>query len=208
MSKECCAVEEIDLQKEKNKTLTRVFWAVLVINFAMFLVEFIAGRLSHSNALTADSLDMLGDTFVYGISLLVISKSHEVKARASLVKGIVMMALGVYVVIEAVYKIVNPLMLPVAQTISTIGVIALIANAICFVLLLKHKHSDLNVKSAWICSRNDVVANVSVIIAGLLVGYFNSMWPDIIVGLAIAVVVLYSSVGIIKESLRHRHTQK
>lgn len=202
MSKDCCEVDNIDLEKEKNKTLTRVFWIVLVINFVMFLVEFIAGLLSHSSALIADSLDMLGDTFVYGISLLVITKSHVAKARASLVKGVVMTALGLYVVAEAVYKIANPV-LPIAETISIIGVIALIANAICFMLLLKHKHSDLNTKSAWICSRNDVMANVSVIIAGLLVGYLGSTWPDIIVGLAIATVVLHSSIGIIKESLQH-----
>lgn len=207
MSKDCCQADKVDLQKEQNKTLTKVFWAVLVINLVMFIVELVAGYLAHSNALVADSLDMLGDVFVYALSIFVISKSHTAKANASLVKGIVMTVLGLYVVAEAVYKIANPT-LPIASTISIIGIIALIANAICFFLLIKHKHTDLNVKSAWICSRNDVMANVSVIVAGLLVGYFSSMWPDIIVGLGIAAVVIHSSVGIIRESLQHKREEK
>lgn len=171
MSEQCCAADGVSFQKEENNKLKKVFWVILLINLAMFFVEFIYGVLSHSNALTADSLDMLGDTFVYGISLFVISKGVAAKAKASLVKGVIMAFLGFYVIGEAVYKIIQPI-LPTAEVISIVGIIALIANATCFLLLLKYKSKDLNTKSAWICSRNDIMGNVCVIIAGLLVGYF------------------------------------
>ena len=201
MSESCCQADKVDLKKELNATLKKVFWIVLVINLAMFFVEAIGGYLAHSNALLADSLDMLSDAFVYGLSLFVLAKSHEAKVKASLVKGVLMGLLGLFVVGEAFYKIFHPL-LPIGEIVSVIGVIALIANVVSLLLIIKHKNTDLNVKSAWICSRNDVMSNASVIVAGLLVVYFNSMWPDILIGLVIAFVVLGSSLGIIKEALR------
>lgn len=203
MSKDCCEAENIDLTKEQNASLTKVFWIVLVINLVMFFTEAIGGYIAHSNALWADSLDMLADVFVYGLSLYVLSRGHQARVKASLVKGWLMASLGLIVVGEAIYKIINPVQ-PVAEAISIIGGIALIANAISLILLIKYKNTDLNTKSAWICSRNDVFANMSVIIAGILVGYFNSMWPDILVGLGIAFVVLQSSFGIITEGLKHK----
>ncbi|OGJ09552.1 hypothetical protein A2356_03205 [Candidatus Nomurabacteria bacterium RIFOXYB1_FULL_39_16] len=203
MSKDCCDIDELKLNNKENDKLKIVFWIVLIINLSMFLTEFISGTLSHSNALIADSLDMLADTFVYGISIYAITKKQTVKANVSLVKGVIMMLLGLYVVVEIIYKIINPI-IPTAEVISIIGIIALLANAVSFLLLLKYRNGDINARSSWICSRNDIWANVAVIIAGLLVGYFNSMVPDIIAGLGIVIVVLYSSFHIIKESLHYR----
>ncbi len=203
MSEHCCQADKVDLNKEQNKSLTKVFWAVLIINLVMFFTEITGGYLAHSNALLADSLDMLADVFVYGLSLYALTRGHQAKVTASLIKGILMAVLGVFVVGEALYKMFNPI-LPDAQTISIIGGIAVVANGVCLLLLVKYKNTDLNTKSAWICTRNDVMANVSVIVAGLFVVYFNSMWPDIIIGLGIAFIVLQSSVGIIKEALQHR----
>lgn len=180
----------------KHKT---IFIIVLLINLVMFGLEFFFGLISHSSALIADSLDMLGDVFVYGVSLYVLKKGFEAKRKASLLKGLLMTALGLYVVVESIIKIFTPVE-PVGQIISTLGIIALIANLICFYLLIKHKNGDMNIKSAWICSRNDVIANVGVIVAGLLVIALGSKWPDIIVGLAISAIVLQSSVDIIKDS--------
>jgi cation diffusion facilitator family transporter len=196
---DCCAV---NLNNADGKTLKKVLLLVLFINLGMFLVEVVSGFISHSNALLADSLDMLGDAFVYGISIAVLFKHPSVRAKASLVKGIIMLLLGLFVVGESIFKIINPV-IPVAETITIIGLLALLANAVSFVLLLKHKAKDLNVRSAWICSRNDVLANIGVIIAGLLVARFNSMWPDVTVGLIIAFIVIQSSFQIIKESLDH-----
>ncbi|MFZ3011438.1 MAG: cation transporter [Minisyncoccia bacterium] len=203
MSKDCCDIDELKLNNKENDKLKIVFWIVLIINLSMFLTEFISGTLSHSNALIADSLDMLADTFVYGISIYAITKKQTVKANVSLVKGVIMMLLGLYVVVEIIYKIINPI-IPTAEVISIIGIIALLANAVSFLLLLKYRNGDINARSSWICSRNDIWANVAVIIAGLLVGYFNSIVPDILAGLGIVIVVLYSSFHIIKESLHYR----
>ena len=195
----CCAV---DLNNADGKTLKKVLFLVLFINLGMFFVEVVNGFISHSNALLADSLDMLGDAFVYGISIAVLFKHPSVRAKASLVKGITMLLLGLFVVGGSIFKIINPI-IPIAETITIIGSLALLVNAVSFVLLLKHKAKDLNVRSAWICSRNDVVANIGVIIAGLLVARFNSMWPDVVVGLIIAFIVIQSSFQIIKESWYH-----
>jgi Co/Zn/Cd efflux system component len=198
-----CCDDEVCLTKE-NTALRNVFITVLIINTVMFLVEFTTGYLSNSSALIGDSLDMLGDAFVYGISLFVLYRGAIAQVKASLVKGGLTLLLGLYVVGDSVYKIINPV-LPVAETISLIGFIALLANVVCFVLLLKYRSKDLNVKSSWICSRNDLIANTSVIVAGFLVAYFNSRWPDIIIGLGIAGVVIQSAVSIIKEGLEQLH---
>ncbi len=203
MSKTCCEADQVDLTKEQNVSLKTVFWIVLIINLIMFFTEITGAFIAKSNALLADSLDMLADVFVYGLSLYVLSRGHQARVSASLVKGGLMLILGLFVIGEAVYKIINPVQ-PIADTISIIGIIAFVANLICLLLLVRHKNTDLNVKSAWICTRNDVFANVSVVIAGILVGYFNSMWPDIVIGIGIALVVLESSIGIIKEGLKHK----
>src|SRR3989339_1384124 len=163
MSKDCCDIDELKLNNKENDKLKIVFWIVLIINLSMFLTEFISGTLSHSNALIADSLDMLADTFVYGISIYAITKKQTVKANVSLVKGVIMMLLGLYVVVEIIYKIINPI-IPTAEVISIIGIIALLANAVSFLLLLKYRNGDINARSSWICSRNDIWANVAVII--------------------------------------------
>ena len=197
---DCCEVKNVDFNDKKNSRLKKVFWFVLSINFIMFLVEFWQGYVSHSNALLSDSLDMLGDAVVYGISLYVIAMSAKVKANISLWKGFVMGALGLWVAVEAIGKIFYPVV-PIGETITLIGLLALVANAVCFWALIRYRNNDLNVKSAWICSRNDIVANLGVIMAGLLVIRLNSVWPDIAVGLAISFMVIYSSAQIIKESL-------
>lgn len=203
MSKECCHADEVDLTKEQNAALKNVFWIVLIINLVMFFTEVTAAFLADSSALLADSLDMLADVFVYGLSLYALTRGHQARVKASLIKGALMAVLGVFVIGEALFKIVHPVQ-PLGETISLIGGLAFVANAACLFLLTRYKNTDLNTKSAWICSRNDVFANISVIIAGILVGYYNSMWPDIIIGLGIAFVVLQSSFGIIKEGMKHR----
>ncbi|MDP3697715.1 MAG: cation diffusion facilitator family transporter [Candidatus Taylorbacteria bacterium] len=200
----CCAV---NLENAEGKNLKTVLFLVFFINFGMFFVEAVSGLTARSNALLADSLDMLGDAFVYGISIAVLSKHPSVRAKGSLVKGAVMLGLGLLVVGQSILKIINPIV-PVAETITVIGSLALLANAASFALLLKHKAKDLNVRSAWICSRNDVVANIGVIIAGLLVARFNSIWPDITAGLIIAFIVIRSAVQIIKEAWKHMNLKE
>lgn len=194
-------MQKINLQA--NQLLKRTFWIVLIINLVLFAIELGYGIISHSNALAADSLDNLSDAFVYGISLFVVSRGIRAKANASLVKGGVMVLLGFFVVGEAIYKILHPV-IPVAEVMTVVSIVAIIANATCLWLLTRHKHTDLNARSAWACSLNDVIGNVSVIIASFLVLYFHSMWPDVLISLMLATIVLYSSVGVIREALIHR----
>ena len=166
----------------KQQELKQIFVVVLAINFVMFIVEFIGGIMASSNALLGDSLDMLGDASVYGISLLVINKASNIRAQSSLIKGFIMLFLGIFVIYKSIQKIITPT-LPQAQTITLLGAAALVANLVSFLLLMKHRKEDINVRSAWICSRNDVTANLAVIGAGVLVAYSQSAWPDILVGL-------------------------
>lgn len=198
---DCCKTETY-LSKEVIEKLKWVLYTVFFINAGMFLVELINGLIANSSALIADSFDMFGDAFAYGLSVFVLSKHHQIQAKASVIKGTIMLLFGLYVFWGAFHKITHPI-LPTAQTISIIGLLALIANTVCFILLARHKDTNINLKSAWVCSRNDLYGNIGVIGAGILVGYYNSMWPDIIVGLGIAGLVLYFSATVIKESLLH-----
>ena len=199
---DCCEFDNKELDLAKKKELKQIFIIVLAINFVMFIAEFIGGILASSNALLGDSLDMLGDASVYGVSLLVMNKSSNLRAKASLIKGLIMLLLGFFVVYKSILRIIVPT-LPQAETITLLGVVALIANLVSFLLLMKHRKEDINVKSAWICSRNDVTANVAVIGAGVLVAYFNSAWPDILVGLGISFLIIQSSVQVIIDAYKH-----
>jgi len=197
MSDDSCEI--LPTKKEATSKLRTVLWIVFCLNLGMFIVEFFYGLEARSSALLADSLDMFADAFVYGISLFVLNKSHIQQVRASIFKGSTMFILGIFVVAENLYKIIRPV-LPVASTISVLGLLALIVNIICVGLLLNYRNKSVNVKSAWICSRNDAVGNVAVIIAGLLVGIFSSQWPDIVIGFVMAFVVIKSSSQILTTS--------
>ena len=198
---DCCKTVPY-LSKDVIGKLKPVLYAVFFINIGMFVVEFASGLIANSSSLIADSLDMFGDAFVYGLSLFVLAKHHKIQAKASVIKGIIMLGFGAYVIWEVFDKITHPIV-PTSEMISFIGVLALIANVICFILLTRHKGENINLKSAWTCSRNDLFSNTGVIGAGILVGLFNSMWPDVIIGLGIAALVIYFSINVIRESLIH-----
>ena len=200
MSKSCCDSKSNELEQVAAKQ-SRVLWVVLFINLAMFFVEGISGFMSKSLSLMADSLDMLGDAFVYGISLYVIGRSIKWNARVSMIKGLVMATFSVGVLANANQKFLTP-GIPIAETMGIVGTLALVANFICAALLLKHRNDDLNMRSTWLCSRNDVIANLGVLGAAGAVALTSSKYPDLIVGIAIAVLVLKSAFHVLKESLR------
>jgi cation diffusion facilitator family transporter len=204
MSDHCCSVQS---SVEHNHALKKVLWAVFAINAVMFLLEIIVGYLYHSTALMADSLDMFSDAFVYGISIFVIAKSGSVKAKVSLIKGILMTTMAFYVIYELITKISNPIV-PEGQIIAGVGMLAFVANAVCLWLLFRHKDGDINIRSAWVCSRNDMTANVGVIVAGVLVLYSGSQWPDYIIGVSVALLVLVSSFRVITDSLRELRSER
>tara|TARA_Y100000768_G_scaffold316879_1_gene252036 strand:- start:3308 stop:3922 length:615 start_codon:yes stop_codon:yes gene_type:complete len=197
--KSCCEAKSTELDQLRTKQ-KKVLLIVLAINAIMFFVEFTFGILANSTALLADSLDMLGDATVYAFSLYVINKSIKWKASAALLKGVIITVFGLYVFGEAIYKTFFEVV-PVAETMGIIGFLALTANGLCLALLLKHRDDDINMKSTWICSRNDIIANTGVLIAAICVSVFESKWPDIIMGLIIAFVFLKSAFHILKDSI-------
>lgn len=195
---DCCNAKEAELsalpQKQKN-----VLKITLVINLVLFGIEFFYGTIAHSTSLLADSLDMLGDAFVYGISLYAIGRSTKWNASISMAKGVTMTIFGVWVVGQAVYRFISPAM-PTAETMGWVAGLALLANLSCAALLLRFRNDDINMRSTWLCSRNDVIANLGVLVAAAFVAVTNSRYPDLIVGVGIAILVLSSAYGVLRES--------
>jgi cation diffusion facilitator family transporter len=201
---DCCETkaDEISVLRGKHKNVLIV---VLVINAVLFVVEAAAGLLANSTALLADSLDMLGDSLVYGFSLYVLWRSAPWKAKAALLKGAIMAVFGIGVLFEAVHKMVAGIV-PLAETMGIIGTLVLLGNGVCFLLLFQHRSDDLNMRSTWLCSRNDIIANLSVLAAAAGVKILNSGWPDIVVGGAIAVLFLKSAFTVLRESFGELRT--
>jgi len=170
----------------------RILWLVLVINLVMFFVEGIAGWLAQSNALMADALDMLGDAAIYGFSLFVIQHDPVWRTRAGILKGIIMSVFAFGILGSTIYRVYHQV-LPDASTMGIVGGLALAVNLFCAYLLLRFKDDDINMRSAWLCSRNDVLANLGVLGTG-------SHWPDLAVGVVIAGLILQSSFGIFKDA--------
>jgi Co/Zn/Cd efflux system component len=181
----------------------RRLWAVIAINAAMFLVEMVAGQLAGSRALQADALDFLGDALTYGISLAVIGSSVAVRSTAALAKGISLAAMGLWVFGSTVWHVFY-LGVPEAGVMGLIGFLALAANLASVALLVRYKDGDANVRSVWLCSRNDAIGNVAVMGAAVAVWALGSGWPDVIVASAMAGLFLWSSVQIVAQALRER----
>jgi cation diffusion facilitator family transporter len=196
---DCCQTKAGELTSLRDQH-RNVLLSVLVINAVLFVVEAAAGLLANSTALIADSLDMLGDSLVYGFSLYVLARSSEWKAKAALLKGTIMAVFGAGVLIEVFYKMISGLV-PAANTMGLVGTVVLLGNGICFFLLFRHRSNDLNMRSTWLCSRNDIIANVSVLIAAALVKILDASWPDLLVGTAISILFLRSALSVLRESL-------
>jgi len=197
-----CAVERL---RERQTSTLRL---VLLANAAMFVVELVSGLLAGSVALLADSLDMLGDALVYGFSLYVVDRGPLWKAKAAAAKAAVMALFGVLVIGQLLYKLVRP-QVPTVEAMGAVGALALTANGICFALLWRHRAEDINMRSVWLCSRNDLTANVLVLLAAWAVSVTASPWPDVAVGALICAVFLRSAFLVARESsaeLKLNHT--
>jgi Co/Zn/Cd efflux system component len=174
---------------------------VLAINAVMFLVEAGAGMVVRSTALLGDSLDMLGDALVYAATLYAFTQASREKAKAVVLKGGVMLVLGGVVLVDAVSQLRGST-LPHAATVGTVGFLALAANVVCMIALLRHRTADINMSSAWVCSRNDVIANVAVLASAGAVGALGTRWPDLVVGAGIAALFLVSATSVLRDGLR------
>jgi Co/Zn/Cd efflux system component len=181
----------------------RRLWLVIAINAAMFAVEMGAGQAAQSQALKADALDFLGDALTYGLSLAVIGMAVRVRATAALFKGLSLLAMGAWVLGTTLYHVVY-LGVPEAGIMGGIGFLALAANVASVLLLMAWKDGDSNVRSVWLCSRNDAIGNVAVMLAALGVWGSGTGWPDVIVAAAMAALFVTSAVQIIRQARDER----
>lgn len=196
MTDSCCGPDIFDESLQiRRTTLLTVLW----INAVMFVVEFSAGVWADSSALIADSADNLGDSLTYLISLYVLHRSLRWRGGAAVFKGIIQIGFGVGVFAGIAYKVIHGFE-PLAPTMAVVSGLALVANAFCFGLLIKHRGEDINMRSVWLCSRNDVIGNIGVLFAAGLVALTGTFWPDVVVAAMLATLFIHTGVGVIREA--------
>lgn len=180
-------------QHTKQRATLRI---VLLINAVMFFVIAAAALYGGSSALLADSLDNLGDALTYGLSLYAVSRGASTKARVALFKGGLILIAALAVLAQIIHRLLVP-GVPVFEIMGAFSLLGLIANGVCFWLLTRHRHEDINMSSVWECSRNDIAANISVFIAAGGVALTGSAWPDLLVATALAILLLRSAMRVI-----------
>jgi Co/Zn/Cd efflux system component len=176
-------------------------WIVFLINALIFVVEFGSAFFANSVSLQADALDFLADAATYGITLMVLGSSVRIRSSAALLKGLSMGILGVWIFARTIYN-ASENIIPLADVMGSIGFAALIANVVCAILLYKHRSGDSNMRSVWLCSRNDAIGNIAIMIAASGVFAMNSGWPDFVVASLMATLAIISSYQIIKQAVR------
>ncbi|HET7679164.1 MAG TPA: cation transporter [Xanthobacteraceae bacterium] len=185
----------------------RRLWIVIALNAGMFVVEIAAGALAGSHALQADALDFFGDAATYGISLAVIGAPLAVRARAAFAKGLSLMLMSLWVFASTAYHVLV-LDIPRAEVMGIVGLLALGANIASVLILVSYKEGDANVRSVWLCSRNDAIGNLAVMLAALAVWATQTKWPDLIVAAGMAGLFLASSAQILSRSWAELRTAK
>lgn len=200
----CCEHELCESKPLQHPALERqqrrVLWITFSLNTVMFLAEFVAGWLANSAALMADSLDMFADAAVYGLSLCAVGRSLQLKAKAAALNGGLQLLLGTLILVEVVRRSLLG-SAPEPLTMSVLGLLALLANTACFVLLSRFRQGDINLRATWVCSRNDMLGNVGVLLAAGLVSWTGSPWPDRLLGLVMALIILRSAFQILREAV-------
>jgi Co/Zn/Cd efflux system component len=198
---DCCCPPPLNLDPHRgNAGYRRVLWIVLAINAVMFLVEIGAGLAAGSASLQADALDFLGDAANYAISLAVVGMALRYRASAALAKGVTMGVFGLWVIATVVWHVLHGT-LPSAVTMGAVGVTALAANAVSFGLLWRYREGDANMRSAWICTRNDVLGNLAVLLAALGVFGTGTGWPDVIVAAIMAALALQGALLVVRQAV-------
>ena len=198
-----CAHDHGDQKNAQNPNSPRyrkILWAALVINLAMFAIEIGAGFKSGSTSLLADAIDFFGDAANYGVSLAVLSAGLALRARAALLKGVCMIGFGLFVLARAAWMF-NQGGTPEALTMGSIGLLALIANVAVAAMLYAYREGDANMRSVWLCSRNDAIGNIAVMLAALGVLATSSAWPDLAVASGMAILALVGGWSVIKQAL-------
>lgn len=176
----------------------RTLWTLLAINGSMFVIEALAGWLADTAGVLADSLDMFADASVYAVALYAVGRSSRIQLTAATASGVGQMALGLGVLLEVVRRFLYGSE-PVSALMIGVGAAALVANAVCLILIAKHRHGGIHMRASWIFSANDVIANLGVILSGALVLLLGSRIPDLVIGAVIAVIVVRGGIGILRE---------
>lgn len=197
MTDSCCSEGAESLVGAGQK---RTLWIVLSINAVMFVGELIAGLLADSSALLADAADNLSDAVVYGVSLTAVYQGAAQRVRAALLMGLVQSAFGLWILGEVAMKLIYGAQ-PIGMVMMLVAAAALAGNLACFMLLMKHRGDDLNMKAVWLCSRNDVIGNLGVIVAGLIVVATGMLWPDLVVATVVALIILHTGIGVTREAV-------
>ena len=198
MGKACCGCGAES--RARDRAYRRALWLVLVINAAMFLLEIGAGLAAGSASLQADALDFLGDAGNYAISLFVVGMALRYRAMAALAKGATMGVLGLWVIGITVWHAIHGT-LPQAYAMGMIGFAALVANAASFTVLWAHRGGDSNMRSAWVCTRNDVIGNLAVLLAAFGVFGTGAGWPDLIVGAIMGTLAMQGAAIVCRQAL-------
>ena len=201
MGKSCCQTPEPNQNPHNNPRWRAILWIALVANAAMFVVEIIAGVTADSRALQADALDFFADAANYAISLGVAGMALASRAKAALLKAATMLAFGLWVVGSALYGLIGGSN-PEPQAMGMIGALALFVNVIVAVMLFRYREGDANMRSAWICSRNDALGNIAVLGAALGVFGTGQAWPDLLVASVMAALALWGASEIFRQA-RH-----
>jgi Co/Zn/Cd efflux system component len=188
-----CALEH--LRARQSSTLR----IVLAINAVMFFVVLAGGLYASSTALVADSLDNLGDALTYALSLYAVGQGQRAKGMVSLFKAALILGAAFFVIGQIGYKVLHP-DVPLFEAMGVVGALALGANAACLGLLWKHRQEDVNMASVWECSRNDIAANISVLLAAGVVWLFDAGWPDLLIGSLLALMFLRSAMRVFRAS--------
>lgn len=194
---DCCPVESAP---PADPAYRRVLWVALIVNGAMFVVEAIAGLNAQSVSLMADATDFLGDAANYGISLFVLGLAVAWRARAALLKAASMGLFGLWVIGQTLYNVIYDV-LPDAAVMGVIGALAFVANLAVAALLYKYRAGDSNMRSVWLCTRNDAIGNLAVLLAASGVFATGAKWPDLAVAAIMALLALQAAVSVARQSL-------
>lgn len=190
-----CEIELADCKE--SKALKRL----LAINAVMFVLEVVVGLLAQSTAVLADSLDMLADATVYGITLYAVGRSVLTKAKAAQASGVMQILLGSMILADIVRRLISGSE-PVSLLMIGMGGIALLANVYCLTIIARHRHGEVHMRASWIFSKNDVIANLGIIAGGLLVLWLDSPYPDLVIGALIASIVIRGGIHIVNDAIK------
>jgi len=195
---DCCENKSCALAAMRVKQ-SKTLKIVLLINIVLFCLTAFYGWSANSTGLMSESIDDFGDAVTYALSLYVIYKSNQMKAKVAFVKGCLILSGALFVLSQVVLHIIDNTV-PIFETMGAVAFIALLLNLTCFFLLTRYREQDINMSSVWECSRNDILNNVSIIVASVLVWLTNMGWADIAVGLVLSLLLLKSSFNVLKSA--------